>query len=75
MLISQREAIAEMAGEVLALADGSQLSDAEVCVLVDFLEWIANPDNEYTYEPDESEREAEASFAERFQSCDRVLLD
>ena len=41
MLISQREAIAQMAGEGLALADGSQLSDAEVCVLVNILEWIA----------------------------------
>ena len=76
MLISQREAIAQMAGEVLALADGSQLSDAEGCVLVDILEWIVNPDDEYTYaEPDESEREAAASFAERCQTCDRVLLD
>ena len=74
-MISQREAIAEMAGEILALADGSQVSDAEVCVLVNILEWIANPDDESTYEPDESEREAAASFAERLQSCKRVLLD
>ena len=40
MLMSQREAIVQMAGEVLTLADGSQLSDAEVGVLVTFL-WIA----------------------------------
>ena len=41
MLMSQREAIAQMAGEGLALADGSPLSDAEVCMLVNILEWIA----------------------------------
>ena len=37
MLMSQREAIAQMAGEILVLADGSPLSDAEVGVLVTFL--------------------------------------
>jgi hypothetical protein len=41
MLMSQREAIAQMAGEVLTLADGSPLSDAEECVLVNLLEGLA----------------------------------